>query len=405
MVVHGVGRVEGGPAVADAVRLVRAAARLGAADLGPGAGRRRSGRGAGASSSTTASTATTSSTRSTAWWSRSTTSPLQRRLGSTSRAPRWAIAFKYPPEEVNTRLLDIEVNVGRTGRVTPFGIMEPVQVAGSTVEKATLHNAVGGRAQGRPPRRHRRAAQGRRRHPRDRRARHRAAPRRLRAAVGRCRRSARPAAPSCVPSGRATRTSAAPTRAPARPSCASGCPPWPSRAPSTSKRSVTRARPPCSTPGSHRRGRSVRARPAPRRTRPPSRWRAFRSTRGRPRSPTRRRGARRAGALGERREARRQPRPGHAAARCGGSWSRCRSGTSGRPRPGRWPRTSALDAIRAATARGARRRRGRRAGHRRGRARLVRRRLARRHRRQVGGGRRADGRRAPTTRSPAPSTA
>ncbi|MDT4985638.1 MAG: ligase, partial [Pseudonocardiales bacterium] len=66
---------------------------------------------------------------------------LQRRLGSTSRAPRWAIAFKYPPEEVNTKLLDIRVNVGRTGRVTPFGVMEPVVVAGSTVAMATLHNA------------------------------------------------------------------------------------------------------------------------------------------------------------------------------------------------------------------------------------------------------------------------
>ena len=51
---------------------------------------------------------------------------LQRRLGSTSRAPRWAIAFKYPPEEVNTKLLDIQVSVGRTGRVTPFAVMEPV---------------------------------------------------------------------------------------------------------------------------------------------------------------------------------------------------------------------------------------------------------------------------------------
>ncbi|WP_338179537.1 NAD-dependent DNA ligase LigA [Jatrophihabitans sp.] len=65
---------------------------------------------------------------------------LQRRLGSTSRAPRWAIAYKYPPEEVNTKLLDIQVNVGRTGRVTPFGVMEPVKVAGSTVDRATLHN-------------------------------------------------------------------------------------------------------------------------------------------------------------------------------------------------------------------------------------------------------------------------
>jgi DNA ligase (NAD+) len=66
---------------------------------------------------------------------------VQRRLGSTSRAPRWAIAFKYPPEEVTTKLLDIRVNVGRTGRVTPFGVMEPVFVSGSTVELATLHNA------------------------------------------------------------------------------------------------------------------------------------------------------------------------------------------------------------------------------------------------------------------------
>ena len=66
---------------------------------------------------------------------------LQRRLGSTSRAPRWAIAFKYPPEEVNARLLEIRVNVGRTGRVTPYGVMEPTKVAGSTVENATLHNA------------------------------------------------------------------------------------------------------------------------------------------------------------------------------------------------------------------------------------------------------------------------
>ncbi len=66
---------------------------------------------------------------------------LQRRLGSTSRAPRWAIAYKYPPEEVNARLLEIRTNTGRTGRVTPYGVMEPTKVAGSTVERATLHNA------------------------------------------------------------------------------------------------------------------------------------------------------------------------------------------------------------------------------------------------------------------------
>lgn len=61
-------------------------------------------------------------------------------IGSTSRAPKWAIAYKYPPEEVTTKLLDIRVSVGRTGRVTPFGFMEPVRVAGSTVTNATLHN-------------------------------------------------------------------------------------------------------------------------------------------------------------------------------------------------------------------------------------------------------------------------
>jgi DNA ligase (NAD+) len=66
---------------------------------------------------------------------------VQRRLGSTSRAPRWAIAYKYPPEEVNTRLTDIRVNVGRTGRVTPYAVLDPVRVAGSTVAFATLHNA------------------------------------------------------------------------------------------------------------------------------------------------------------------------------------------------------------------------------------------------------------------------
>ncbi|CAG6391762.1 NAD-dependent DNA ligase LigA [Streptomyces cocklensis] len=66
--------------------------------------------------------------------------PLQGRLGSTSRAPRWAIAWKYAPEEVNTRLVEIRVGVGRTGRVTPYAVVEPVTVAGSEVEFATLHN-------------------------------------------------------------------------------------------------------------------------------------------------------------------------------------------------------------------------------------------------------------------------
>ncbi|MFJ2238734.1 NAD-dependent DNA ligase LigA [Streptomyces sp. NPDC087859] len=66
--------------------------------------------------------------------------PLQGRLGSTSRAPRWAIAYKYAPEEVNTKLINIRVGVGRTGRVTPYAQVEPVTVAGSEVEFATLHN-------------------------------------------------------------------------------------------------------------------------------------------------------------------------------------------------------------------------------------------------------------------------
>jgi DNA ligase (NAD+) len=65
----------------------------------------------------------------------------QEKIGYTSRAPKWAIAFKYPPEEVMTKLLDIKVSVGRTGRVTPFAFMEPVKVAGSTITHATLHNS------------------------------------------------------------------------------------------------------------------------------------------------------------------------------------------------------------------------------------------------------------------------
>jgi DNA ligase (NAD+) len=69
-------------------------------------------------------------------------------LGDTSRAPKWAIAYKFPPEEVNTKLLDIQVGVGRTGRITPFGVMTPVRVAGSTVERATLHNGFEVRRKG-----------------------------------------------------------------------------------------------------------------------------------------------------------------------------------------------------------------------------------------------------------------
>ncbi|UFU04661.1 NAD-dependent DNA ligase LigA [Ruania suaedae] len=73
---------------------------------------------------------------------------LHEELGATSRAPRWAIAYKYPPEEVHTTLLDIAVGVGRTGRATPYGVMEPVLVAGSVVRQATLHNQDVVRAKG-----------------------------------------------------------------------------------------------------------------------------------------------------------------------------------------------------------------------------------------------------------------
>ena len=86
------------------------------------------------------SAATTSTTRSTGWWSRWTTSTSSAALGATSRAPRWAIAYKFPPEERTTTLLGIEVSIGRTGKATPFAVLEPVFVGGSTVGLATLHN-------------------------------------------------------------------------------------------------------------------------------------------------------------------------------------------------------------------------------------------------------------------------
>lgn len=62
------------------------------------------------------------------------------RLGATSKVPRWAIAYKYPPEEKESRLLDIELTVGRTGRINPTAVFEPVQLCGTRVERATLHN-------------------------------------------------------------------------------------------------------------------------------------------------------------------------------------------------------------------------------------------------------------------------
>jgi len=67
--------------------------------------------------------------------------PLREKLGETTKIPRWAIAYKYPPEEKKTRLLSVEVTVGRTGKLTPVAILEPVHLAGTTVSKATLNNA------------------------------------------------------------------------------------------------------------------------------------------------------------------------------------------------------------------------------------------------------------------------
>ena len=127
------------------------------------------------------------------------------RLGSTSRAPRWAIAYKFPPEERTTLLRDIQVSVGRTGRATPFAVLEPVFVGGSTVGVATLHNQDQVRGQGRPARRHRDRAQGRRRHPRGRRPGAVAAPGRTRSrGCSRRRARARWRARSCGPRARPT---------------------------------------------------------------------------------------------------------------------------------------------------------------------------------------------------------
>ena len=94
---------------------------------------------------------------------------LQQALGFTSKAPRWAVAFKLPPEERTTVLRDIQVSIGRTGKATPFAVLEPVFVGGSTVVLVDAAQRGPGAPQGRAPRRHRHRAQGRRRHPRGRR--------------------------------------------------------------------------------------------------------------------------------------------------------------------------------------------------------------------------------------------
>lgn len=172
---------------------------------------------------------------------------LQRRLGATSRAPRWAVAYKYPPQEAQTKLLDIRVNVGRTGRVTPFAFMTPVKVAGSTVGLATLHNAAEVKRKGvliGDTVMIRKAGD--------------VIPEVLGPVVdlrdGTEREFVMPT--TCPECGtrwrrprRATPTSAAPTPGPARRSCESGCFTSPAAARSTSRGWATRRPPRCSRPG------------------------------------------------------------------------------------------------------------------------------------------------------------
>ena len=247
---------------------------------------------------------------------------MQRRLGSTSRAPRWAIAFKYPPEEVNTKLLDIRVNVGRTGRVTPYGVMEPVVVAGSTVEMATLHNAneverkgvlIGDTVVLRKAGDVIPEIVGPVVDLRD------GSERGVRDADASAPRAAR----RCARRRRATSTSAAPTRGPARRSCGSGCTSSPAAAPSTSRCSATRARIALLDAGVLAgRGRPVRPRP--------------RTTCCAPRSSA----ARTAGSAPTGTSCSTTSRPPESG-RCGGCSSRSRSATSGRRRPRRWPASCA----------------------------------------------------------------
>jgi DNA ligase (NAD+) len=275
--------------------------------------------------------------------------PLQGRLGSTSRAPRWAIAWKYAPEEVNTKLVNIRVGVGRTGRVTPYAQVEPVTVAGSEVEFATLHNQDVVKAKGvliGDTVVLRKAGD--------------VIPEILGPVVDlrdgserefvmpaecpecgtplrpmkegdidlRCP-NARPALPSCAS---ASSTSAAASAWTSRTSVTSPPPRSPSRWSPPSRRCGTRATSSTSPSSSccpSRRTSSTRTAGCPSGTRRPARRRSPRS------SPTRRASRRRTRSRCWRPS--RRPR----SARSPGSSPACRSGTSGRSRPRRWPVSSA----------------------------------------------------------------
>ena len=272
-------------------------------------------------STTGANTATTSTTKSTASSSKST----RWRCSAGWALPRGPRAGRSPtstrPRKRTTKLLDIKVNVGRTGRVTPFAFMEPVKVAGSTVGQATLHNALGGQAQGRADRRHRGDPQGRRRDPRG------AGPggrpaRRLRTRIRHAHNVSRVRDHAGVREGGRRRHPL--PQLPALPGAAAGA--------GVSRRRPRRLR---------HRGPRLRGRGRAAASRASSPTRATFSTSPRttccapncsgPRPASCRRTASGCWPTSTR------PRP-H---RCGGCWWRCRSATSGRPRRARWPPSSA----------------------------------------------------------------